>query len=51
MSFEKLILRTIQKHIEERNLLNASQFGFRAEHPHTTSMYEAGGSRHPKVQQ
>jgi hypothetical protein len=30
--FEKLILRTIQKHIEEINLLNASQFGFRAHH-------------------
>jgi hypothetical protein len=30
--FEKLILRIIQKHIEERNLLNTSQFGFRANH-------------------
>jgi hypothetical protein len=30
--FEKLILRTIQRHIEERNLLNASQFGFCAHH-------------------
>jgi hypothetical protein len=30
--FEKLILRTIQKHIEERNLLKASQFGFRSDH-------------------
>jgi hypothetical protein len=30
--FQKLILRTIQKHVEERNLLNASQFGFRADH-------------------
>jgi hypothetical protein len=30
--YEKLILRTIQKHIEERNLLSASQFGFRADH-------------------
>jgi hypothetical protein len=29
--FEKLILRTIQKHTEERNLLNASKFGFRAD--------------------
>jgi hypothetical protein len=26
--FEKLILRTLQKHIRERNLLNESQFGF-----------------------
>jgi hypothetical protein len=30
--FEKLLLRTIQKHTEERNLLNASQFGFRVGH-------------------
>jgi hypothetical protein len=29
---EKSILRTIQKHTEERNLLNASQFGFRADY-------------------
>jgi hypothetical protein len=29
-SFE-IILRTIQTHTEERNLLNASQFGFRAD--------------------
>jgi hypothetical protein len=28
-------LRTIQKHIEERNLLNASQFGFWADHSTT----------------
>jgi hypothetical protein len=33
--FEKLILRTIQKHVEETNLLNASQFGFRADHSTT----------------
>jgi hypothetical protein len=26
--FEKLSLRTIQKHIEERNFLNASEFDF-----------------------
>jgi chemotaxis methyl-accepting protein methylase len=33
-SFEKqeLVLRKIQKHIEKRNLLNTSQFGFRANH-------------------
>jgi hypothetical protein len=30
--FKKAILETIQKHTEERNLLNASQFGFRALH-------------------
>jgi hypothetical protein len=29
--FEKLILRTIQKHTEDRSLLNASHFGFRAD--------------------
>jgi hypothetical protein len=29
---EKLILRIIHGHIEERNLLNASQLGFRARH-------------------
>jgi hypothetical protein len=33
--FEKVILRTIQKHIEERNLLNAHQFGFCADHSTT----------------
>jgi hypothetical protein len=33
--FEKLILRTLQKHIGERNLLNASQFAFRADHSTT----------------
>jgi hypothetical protein len=30
--FEKLTLRIIQKHAEERNLLNASQYGFRTDH-------------------
>jgi hypothetical protein len=30
--FEKVILKILQKHIEERGLLNASQFGFRARH-------------------
>jgi hypothetical protein len=30
--FEKLILRTVQKHTEERNLLNASQSDFQADH-------------------
>jgi hypothetical protein len=30
--FEKVILQIVQKHIEERNLLIASQFGFRARH-------------------
>jgi hypothetical protein len=32
---EKLILRTTQEHIEKRNLLNAGQFGFRADHSTT----------------
>jgi hypothetical protein len=30
--FEKIVLKIIQKHIEERGLLNGSQFGFRARH-------------------
>jgi hypothetical protein len=33
--FEKLILKAISKHIEERDLLNASQFGFWADHSTT----------------
>jgi hypothetical protein len=33
--FEKVILEIVQRHIEERNLLNASQFGFRACHSTT----------------
>jgi hypothetical protein len=33
--FEKLILRTVQKHTEEINLLNTSQFGFQADHSTT----------------
>jgi hypothetical protein len=33
--FEKLTLKTIHRHIAERNLLNASQFGFRARHSTT----------------
>jgi hypothetical protein len=33
--FEKVILKTAQKHIEERCLLNAGQFGFRAHHSTT----------------
>jgi hypothetical protein len=33
--FEKVILQLVQKHIEERCLLNASQFGFRARHSTT----------------
>jgi hypothetical protein len=36
--FDKLILRTIHKHTEERNLLIASQFGFRTGHS-TTLQY------------
>jgi hypothetical protein len=33
--FEKLIPKIIHRHIEEKNLLNASQFGFRARHSTT----------------
>jgi hypothetical protein len=33
--FEKLILKTIHRHNAERNLLNASQIGFRARHSKT----------------
>jgi hypothetical protein len=30
--FEKVVLKIVQRHIDERDLLNASQFGFRARH-------------------
>jgi hypothetical protein len=33
--FEKVILKTFQKHIEEKWLLSASQFGFHARHSTT----------------
>jgi hypothetical protein len=33
--FEKVILKIFQGHIEERGLLNASQFGFRVHHSTT----------------
>jgi hypothetical protein len=33
--FEKVILNIVQRHIEGRDLLNASQFGFRAHHSMT----------------
>jgi retron-type reverse transcriptase len=33
--FEKVILKFVQKHIEEKGLLNVSQFGFRARHSTT----------------
>jgi hypothetical protein len=33
--FEEVILKIVQKHIEEKGLLNASQFGFRARHSTT----------------
>jgi hypothetical protein len=32
---EKVVLKIVRKHIEERDLLNASQFGFRARHSTT----------------
>jgi hypothetical protein len=33
--FEKFILKIVQRHIEVRDLLNGSQFGFRARHSTT----------------
>jgi hypothetical protein len=33
--FEKIILKIVHRHIEERGLLNSSQFGFRARHSMT----------------
>jgi hypothetical protein len=33
--FEKVILEIVKRHIIERTLLNASQFGFRARHINT----------------
>jgi hypothetical protein len=33
--FEELILKIVHRHIEEKGLLNASQFGFRARHSTT----------------
>jgi hypothetical protein len=33
--FKKVILKLVQKHIEERGLLNANQFGFLARHSTT----------------
>jgi hypothetical protein len=33
--FEKVILKIVQRHIEERGLLNASQFAFHARHSTT----------------
>jgi hypothetical protein len=49
--FEKVILKFVQKHIEERGLLNANQFGFRARHSIDTTMREANGPRDPYFQQ
>jgi hypothetical protein len=36
--FEEVILKTVQRHIEERGLLNASQFGFCAHHSATLQL-------------
>jgi hypothetical protein len=33
--FEKVILKIVQSHIEERDMLNANQFGFHAHHSMT----------------
>jgi hypothetical protein len=43
--FKKGILKILQKHIEERGLLNASQFLCTSQH--NTTMYEANGPRDP----
>jgi hypothetical protein len=42
--FEKVILKIVQRHTEERSLRNAGQFGFRA-CQHDIAMYEANGPR------
>jgi hypothetical protein len=44
--FEKLILWTVLKHTEDRNLLNASQFGFWAHPQYDTSLFDASGLCH-----
>jgi hypothetical protein len=36
--FEKVILQSLKKHIDEKGLLNASQFGFRARHSTTLQL-------------
>jgi hypothetical protein len=33
--FEKVIPKIVQRHVEEKGLLNASEFGFRARHSTT----------------
>jgi hypothetical protein len=30
--FDKAVLKTVQRHVAEKNLLHVSQFGFRAHH-------------------
>jgi hypothetical protein len=37
--FEKVILKAVQRHIEDKGLLNASQFGFRARHSRTLQCF------------
>jgi hypothetical protein len=41
--FEKVILKMIKRHIEGRNLLNASQFGFRERHRTTLQCMRLAG--------
>jgi hypothetical protein len=36
--FEKVMLEFLETHIEEKGLLNASQFGFRARHSTTLQL-------------
>jgi hypothetical protein len=44
--FDKVILKIVEKHIEERNLFNESQFGYRACHSTALQcMNEACGQR------
>jgi hypothetical protein len=57
--FEKVILNIVQKHIEEKSLLNASQFGFRARHSttlqcmrltdHVTGHLNGSSCRRPEI--
>jgi hypothetical protein len=40
---EKVILKMVQRHIEDKGLLNASQFGFRARHSTTLQYMRLSG--------
>jgi hypothetical protein len=45
--FEKVILKIVQRHVEDKGLLNASQFGFRA--LHNTKLQCMGLTDHPTL--